>query len=73
MLGSRTTLAARHGWRLVIVAGMLCFGASLTIMYPATANLLSFAPAQPTWAMLVLLGLTATGAFVIHRFASKID
>ena len=75
MLRSRTTLAARHGWRLVIVAGMLCFGASLTILYPASANLLSFAPAQPTWAtdsvMLVLLGLTATGAFVIHRLRQQ--
>jgi methyl-accepting chemotaxis protein len=75
MLRSHTSLAVRHAWLLVIIAGMICFGASLAILYATNANLLSFVPALPSWitdsVMLTLLGLTAASAFVIHRLSQQ--
>jgi methyl-accepting chemotaxis protein len=69
------SLAVRHGWLLVIIAGMICLGASLSILSATNANLLSFVPALPTWAthsmMLALLGVTAASAFVIHRLRQQ--
>ncbi len=69
MLRAHISLAVRYAWLLVIMAGMICFGASLAIL-SATEGL-SFVPALPAWtadsAMLTLLGLSAAGAFVIHR------
>ncbi len=75
MLRSHTSLAVRHGWLLVAIAGAICLGASLAILSVANADLLSFIPALPTWttdsAMLTLLGLTAAGGFVIHRLSQQ--
>src|SRR5713226_7651893 len=69
MLKAHISLAVRYAWLLVIMAGMICFGASLAIL-SATEGL-SFVSALPAWtadsAMLTLLGLSAAGAFVIHR------
>src|SRR5712691_10071944 len=69
MLRAHISLAVRYAWLLVIMAGMICFGVSLAIL-SATEGL-SFVPALPAWttdsAMLTLLGLSAAGAFVIHR------
>jgi PAS domain S-box-containing protein len=71
MLRSHTSLAVRNGWLLVIIAGMICLGASFAIMGATNANLLLFVLALPTWTidsvMLTLLGLTVAGVFVIHR------
>ncbi len=71
MLRAHISLAIRHGWLLVIMAGMICLGASLAILSATNANLLSFVPALPPWGadsvMLSLLGLSTAGAFVIHR------
>src|SRR3989441_9729707 len=68
MLRHHTSLAGRQGWLLIIIAGVICFGASLAI---AGADLLSFLPAMPSWvvqsATLTLLGMGAAGAFVVHR------
>ena len=58
-------LAITQGWLLIILAGALCFGASLAVF-----GLTNTSP-LPNWitasVMLALLGMSAAGAFVIHR------
>ncbi len=71
MLGSKTSLAVRHGWPLVAIASATCLGASLAILSAANADYLPFVPALPSWtidcAMATLLGLIAAGGLAIHR------
>ena len=72
MLRAYISLMVKHCWLLIVVAGMVCFGASLTILHATDADLPSFVAglqAKTTNSlMLALLGLSAAGAFMIHRF-----
>jgi methyl-accepting chemotaxis protein len=73
MLRAHISLAVRHAWLLIAMAGMICFAASLAIL--RAADVLPFVPALPAWisgsVMLTLLGLSAAGAFVIHRLRQQ--
>src|ERR1035437_2680016 len=64
-------LSVRHGWPVIIVAGMVCFGASFAILHITNFNPLSFMAALPAKTtdsmMLALVGVSAAGAFVIYR------
>ena len=64
-------LSVRHGWLLIIAAGMFCFGASFAILHITNFNLLSLMAALPAKIadsmMLALVGIIAAGAFVIYR------
>ena len=75
MLKAHISLAVRHGWLLIVMAGVICVGAGLVILSATNANLLSFVSGLPAWAsdsvMLTLLGLSAAGAFVIHRLRQQ--
>ncbi len=65
------SLPVRHGGLLIITVGMIFLGASLAIRYSVNADVLSFVLALPAKIsdslMLALLGISAAGAFVIHR------
>ena len=70
MLKGHSSLVVRHGWLVIITAGIISLGASLTIVSAAGADFLSFMPALPAGAsecaLLSLLGAGAAGAFVIR-------
>ena len=72
MLRTHISLSVRHGWLLIIVAGMICLGASLAILSATNINLQSFLPASTTDSViLTLLGLSAAGAVVFHRLRKQ--
>ena len=76
MLKAHISLAVRHAWLLIIVAGVVCLGVSLAIQYSTNTDLLSFVPALPTKIsssrMLALFGIGAAGVFVIYRLRQQI-
>jgi methyl-accepting chemotaxis protein len=65
------SLSVRHGWPLIIVAGMFCFAASFAILHITDFNFLSFMAALPAkiadCMMLALVGISTAGAFLIYR------
>ena len=62
---AHVSLAVTQGWLPIILAGAICFGAGLAVFGLTNASLL------PNWisesVVLALLGMSAAGAFVIHR------
>ena len=72
MLRAHISMPVRHAWLLIIIAGMICLGVSLAILHATNADLLSFVPAKISDSlMLAMLGISAAGAFVIHRLRQQ--
>ena len=65
------SLAVRHGWLLVLLAGTIGLAASVAIGGATGAHLVSLVPALPAWildgAAATLLALVGAGGFLIHR------
>ena len=75
MLRAHISLTVRHCWLLIIMTGMICLGASLAVLSAINADLLAVMPVLPARTtdsvMLTLLGLSAAGAFVVHRLRQQ--
>ncbi len=75
MLQAHISLPVRHCWLLIIMVGMTCFGLGLAILHITNAHLLTFVPASLAKTidsvMLAFIGLSVTGAFVIHRLRQQ--
>ncbi len=76
MLRTSTSLATKHGWWLIAIAGVIGLGASLALLNVFDLNLLAMLRAQlPSSAdsvILALLLMSAAGALVIHRLRRQI-
>ena len=72
MLRTHVSLSVRHSWLFIIVAGMICLGASLAMLSTTNINLLSFVSTSTANSMIVtMLGLSAGGAYVNHRLRKQ--
>jgi methyl-accepting chemotaxis protein len=76
MLRTSTSLATRHGWWLIVIAGVAGLGTSLALLNVLNLNVVAMLRAQlPSSAdsvILALLLMSGTGALVIQRLHRQI-